>query len=98
MTNKATDGYPRMAILEISPEILREVFQLPEGAEILDLRVPIDYRGMLEVKIIGAGWEIPRGAAIVRTRGTIIQEFDATGAETRKVIDWGMPCDQKPLI
>lgn len=94
-----TDGLEgnarKLAILQISPELLRELFQLPDGAEVLDLRVPIDYRGLLEVKIAGAGWPTLEGQAIMRTVGTVTREFDAGGAEVRRSIDWRLPSNME---
>lgn len=81
----------QLAILQISPELLRELFQLPDGAEVLDLRVPIDYRGLLDVKIAGAGWPTLEGQAIRRTTGTVTREFSAEGVEVRRSINWGLP-------
>lgn len=76
----------RMAILEIHPKIFRDLLQLPDGAEISDLRVNIDRRGVLEVKIDGAGWEVREGECLMRTTGTV-----TTDELGRRVIDWGMP-------
>ena len=61
----------RMAILEIHPQAFRDLLQLPEGAEISDLRLNIDRRGVLEVKIDGAGWEVREGECLMRTTGTV---------------------------
>lgn len=76
----------KMAILEIAPEFLREVFCLPDGAEIIDIYVPIDKRGVLEVKIVGAGWLTSEGALIIKTKGTQTQ--------ADHYIDWGFPLDE----
>jgi hypothetical protein len=81
----------KLAILQVSPDMLRELFQLPEGAEILDLRIPLDYRGLLEVKICGAGWETLEGQPIQRVVGTVTRHFDDYGNEVQKSIDWGLP-------
>lgn len=93
-----SDGALRLAILQITPELLRELFQLPDGAEILDLRVPIDYRGLLEVKIMGAGWQTLEGQGIMRTVGTVKQEYDAEGGVVNRSIDWGLPIDEPGTI
>ena len=76
-------GCPRMAILQIAPELLREIFCLPEGAEIVDLRVPVERMGVLEVKISGAGWPTPEGNVIMRTTGTM--------TKSDRCIDLGLP-------
>ena len=78
----------KMAVLEIDPRAFRELLQLPDGAEIIDLRVNIDRRGMLEVKIQGAGWNTVAGAVIPHAIGTVT--VDAVG---NRVIDWGFPPD-----
>lgn len=76
----------QMAILLVDPECLRELLQLPEGTEILDVRTAIDRRGVLEVKIEGAGWNTQEGASIRRTPGKITR-----GLADSRTIDWGMP-------
>ncbi len=81
----------KQAILEIAPELLREIFCLPPGAEIVDLRVDINRRGVLELKIHGAGWLTDEGAMLMRTTGTVTREIDDEGKETRRSIDWGFP-------
>jgi len=76
----------RMAILEINPQAFRDLLQLPKGAEISDLRLDIERRGVLEVKIDGAGWEVCEGECLMRTTGTV-----TTDEKGRRVIDWGLP-------
>lgn len=80
----------RMAILEIHPQAFRDLLQLPEGAEISDLRLNIDRRGVLEVKIDGAGWEVREGECLMRTTGTVTTEENG-----RRCIDWGMPSNDR---
>lgn len=84
----------KQAILEIAPELLRELFCLPPGAEIVDLRVDINRRGVLELKIDGAGWLTDEGAMLMRTTGVITREFDVDGKETRRSIEWGFPSNK----
>lgn len=97
---EAADGQPyltgvlegkKLAILEIAPPLLRELFCLPPGAEVVDLRVDFSRRGILEVKIEGAGWLTDEGAMTMRTTGTVTREFDAEGKETSRRIEWGFP-------
>lgn len=85
----------KQAILEIAPELLRELFCLPPGAEIVDLRVDINRRGVLELKIDGAGWLTDEGAMLMRTTGVITREFDVDGKETRRSIEWGFPSNDQ---
>lgn len=75
----------KAAILRVSPEALRELFQLPSGAEVVDVQSNIADRGVLEVKVYGAGWEVPMAGVIPRTQGTVSKEGE------RFVIDWGFP-------
>lgn len=43
-----TNSYPKkMAILQLTPSMLREILQLPEEAQIIDVRVPMDRNGFL---------------------------------------------------
>lgn len=75
----------KVAILRVSPEALRELLHLPSSAEVVDVRSDVAVRGVLEVKVYGAGWEVPMGAAIPRTEGTVSKDGE------RVVIDWGFP-------
>ncbi|MFA6204401.1 MAG: hypothetical protein WC710_14580 [Gallionella sp.] len=93
-----SDNAPLMVILQITPEILRELFQLPEGAEILDLHIPMSYRGLLEVRVMGAGWPTMEGYSIMRTGGTVQKEYDADGKVVSRIVDWGLPTDGQDTI
>ena len=87
------DGNPpkKMAILVVHADVLRELFQLPKGAEVVDLRVPVDRRGVIEIKIEGAGWLTGEGVMIQRTAAEVTRNFDAAGVETNRTIDWKLP-------
>jgi len=80
----------RMAILEIHPQAFRDLLQLPAGAEISDLRLDIERRGVLEVKIDGAGWVVREGECLTRTTGIV-----TTDEKGRRVINWGLPFSAK---
>ena len=76
----------KMAVLEIHPRMFREILQLPEGAEVVDMRIAIDRRGILELKIVGAGFDTKEGEVIRRVTGTVTKN-----AGGWPFIDWGLP-------
>ena len=53
-----------MAILEFDAGALREFLQLPETAEIVDVRMEFGVRGRIQFKIEGAGYPTAEGAPI----------------------------------
>lgn len=72
----------RMAILLVDYTNLQKILQLPDGAKIVDMKVPFD-RSVLEVKIAGAGWMVGKYDVIQKITG---QMDDATG----KIV-WELP-------
>lgn len=80
----------RMAILEVSPEMFRELFQLPPGCEVVGVSVPFDRPGLIEISIRGAGWPTPPGAVLQHTTGALYRGKTMDG-ERMYVIDWKMP-------
>lgn len=81
----------RMAILRMTSRGLAELLQLPENAEIVEIRMPFDHVGHVEIKVSGAGWDAPEGAAILATTGAVTTQADADGNVVSKTIDWGLP-------
>lgn len=79
----------RLAILNITPEALTGLLQLPEGAEVVDVVADGARRGVLQVKIQGAGWETELGSQIQHTTGTVTRDGE------RITIDWGFPVDSQ---
>jgi len=73
----------KMAILRISPQLLQDVLCLPADVELIDIQAPLSDRGVLEIKIVGAGWETPAGCEVLRTTGVITKKD--------RSIDWGFP-------
>jgi hypothetical protein len=53
-----------MAILEFDAGALREFLQLPETAEIVDVRMGFERRGRIQFKIEGAGYPTQEGELI----------------------------------
>jgi len=80
-----------MAILQISSEALCELLQLPQDVVILGFQADFVHHNLLEIKIDGAGWPTREGQVLARTRGIITKEFDASGAEVGRSIDWRLP-------
>jgi hypothetical protein len=50
----------KMALLRLGPIALRELFQLPAGAEVVRVEADHGYRGGVRVVIEGAGWDTMR--------------------------------------
>jgi hypothetical protein len=70
------------AILVFNGELLAKLLQLPEGAQVEQVSVPIDKPGTLEVRISGAGWSHEPGAVLPR--------FSGVAEPVAWRIDWGM--------
>ena len=77
----------KMAILQVTPEVIRELLHLPDGAVLTDLRVPFHMPGVLELKIEGAGWNTPEaGALCVADPCTVVRGDDGSIS-----VDWNLP-------
>jgi hypothetical protein len=75
----------KRAIITATPEFLREVLHIPDGAIITDIRVPFDNPGILEIALEGAGWETPEGFYIQKAQvGTVKKNGDKLD------IDWNL--------
>ena len=78
----------RGAILRVTPEVLAELLQLPEGSYIDAVQAIHDRHGTLELRIRGAGWLVAPGEIMQRTEATITM-LHTIGPSP--VIDWGFP-------
>lgn len=87
-----SDEFPERlaAILQVTPEAMSLLLNLPEGAYIDGSYAPLDTPGVMEFRIFGAGWPTSIGGTIRRTGGSIIHELHDDGSETRKV-SWDFP-------
>lgn len=81
----------KAAILEISPEAFRQMFQIPKAARVVDVESDLYRHGVLQIKVVGVGPDVPDGACIQRFCGTISQARSADGDLLEPVIDWGLP-------
>lgn len=81
----------RRAILQVSPEVLAELLQLPSGAHIDGVQAPVDRPGALELRIVGAGWPTEPGRLIPSTTAMITRMHGEDGAVKRLTIDWRLP-------
>jgi hypothetical protein len=79
-----------MAIIEVSPEFLRERLFLPKGSEIVDARFDMGRRGVIELKIIGAGWPTKIGDPISHTSGVVVTEHIIGGEDVVRNIEFGL--------
>lgn len=84
----------KMAILTISPEVLRTLFQLPNGVVVESMEADFLYNGNMKLKISGAGWETPEGCCIIAAPAATITEQDGS-----RMIDWHLPeIEPAPII
>ena len=77
----------KMAILRVTPEALRELLYLPDGAILDDVDVPFNAPGTLLLKVSGAGWDTPEGGAIV-TANSATTDRNPDGSLT---VNWHLP-------
>ena len=98
---KAHDAAPhydigRAALLVLSPEILAELLQLPDGCHIDHATAPHDQPGVLHLRVRGAGWPTKAGWLLPQVRGTVTRHHAEDGSVLRQTIDWGFPKDEGP--
>ena len=77
----------RMAILRLTPEAIRDLLHLPDKATLIEMRIPFDAPGTMEVKVEGVGWEAPEGSVIAFAEAAIVTR-DENGVID---IDWRLP-------
>lgn len=73
------------AILLITPEVLAQLLQLPEGSYIDSAHAPHDRPGMLELRIRGAGWPVLPGGRLTQVTGIVTREPKLM---TNPSVDW----------
>ena len=77
------------AILEFDTGALREFLQLPEAAEIVDVRMRFGNRNRLQLKIEGAGYPTQEGELIPAVTCTIGTRCNADGdIEVNPTLNW----------
>lgn len=81
----------KMAIITITPEAIRELLFLPEGATLISLETPFDTPGILRLKIEGAGWDTPEGASIQYASDAVASR-DENGVIS---VNWNLPSDTR---
>lgn len=78
-----------MAILEFDAGRLREFLQLPETAEIVDVRMGFETRGRIQFKIEGAGYPTAEGCPIQATTCIVGAHRGAEGdIEVNPTLNW----------
>ena len=90
------DDIGRAALLVLSPEILAELLQLPDGCHIDHATAPHDQPGVLHLRVRGAGWPTKAGWLLPQVRGTVTRHHAEDGSVLRQTIDWGFPKDEGP--
>lgn len=56
----------KCAIIQVDANVFRELFGLPDTAEVVAVECDIETRSVLLLKVIGAGVETPEGGSIPR--------------------------------
>lgn len=80
----------RSAILEVSPQIVAHLLQLPSGCHIDACWVPWDRPGVLCLRVLGAGWIRVDGERIPTAIGQATRTA-GTPEDDVVTIDWGLP-------
>jgi hypothetical protein len=86
----------RAALLVLSPDMLAELLQLPEGCHIDAAVAPHDQPGVLHLRVRGAGWPTRAGWLLPQVRGSVTRYVADDGSTVRLAIDWGLPKDEAP--
>lgn len=76
----------KLAILQLSTEVLAQLLQLPAKARILQVSTPPDKFRTVEVLIEGAGWPVEECSTIKRTIGDCSLDQNSNRAVLR--INW----------
>lgn len=76
-----------MALVKMSPQFLAQLLQLPAGAEIDAVDVDLHRRGVLVLRIRGAGWPTMPGDVICEAKPVVYTR----AVEAGHVIDWRFP-------
>jgi len=77
-----------MAIAEVSFEYLAKLLELPHGCEIDAIFVDGHRPGVLQIRLVGAGWQTPEGKVVPRTTGLVRME---RVFGLRPEITWDLP-------
>lgn len=84
----ATDNNDRAAIVELTPEFLAQILQLPPGAYIDVLRMKDDQMGVLVMRLRGSGWPVVPGCLIPHAAPTLTAEGPQPW---HYKVDWHLP-------
>ena len=78
----------RMSVFRASPQFLRDLFQLPEGAEIIGVHAEPGYRGVIQFYVEGCGPLTVEGGPITPVRPIAHQEVTAACVKLPLRIEW----------
>lgn len=79
---------PRMAILEIAPEVMRQLLDLPEGVWVDGVEVDFLRRGVVCVRVQGMGWPVREGEMLRRSRATVWERRNEAGEVFERRVTW----------
>ena len=78
----------RMSVFRASPQFLRDLFQLPDGAEIIGVHAEPGYRGSIQFYVEGCGPLTAEGGPITPVHPIVHQEVTAEGVKLPLRIQW----------
>ena len=79
-----------IGFVEVAPELLGKLLQLPEGTFIEGIALP-DRLGTIRLRIRGAGWPVQLGGLIPMAEPAIVKTREARPEDMIHAIDWRLP-------
>jgi hypothetical protein len=67
-------GMIKRCIIEITPDVLAEMLQLPVTAIVEEVRTDVERCGVLQIRVSGCGWETNPGDRLRVTTGTMYED------------------------
>ena len=84
------------AIVELMPEVLAQLLQLPPGAYIDAVDAPIEREGLVRMRIRGAGWRVRDGERIPMASCTVTTALHADTQTRSHAMHWSWQAAQDP--
>ena len=78
----------RRCVIEVSPEILADLLQLPAGVFVDAVWQPLDRPGPISLRVTGMGDLTAQGDTLRHVFGVVTRRFNSDGAELKHSINW----------
>lgn len=72
----------KMAVLILTPEMIRQLFQLGDGVEVRGIDAPLKNPGVVRIYIEGAGWPVYEGSEVCYAQAATMENGK---------INWNLP-------